>query len=1085
MPGSISPVTVTDEIWVDEHDDPTEEAVMQQPYRTAFHFQPPKNWMNDPNGPMYYNGFYHFFYQYNPREAQFGDGDLSWGHAVSSNLVDWVHLEPALNPTHPFDINGCWSGSATFLPDGTPVILYTGIDSQKREVQNLAIPKDPSDPYLREWIKSDKNPLMVPVDGMGARLFRDPTTAWKGRDGKWRVTIGGEMDLHGTSFLYHSDDFETWTKSCKPLNFSTTSNMWECPDFFPVSVSGADGLDTCVIDGNIKHVFKASINQHSCMRDCYVIGTYDPETDEYVADFDFIDKNVDLRYDYGVFYASKSFYDSEKRRRVLWAWVLEGETSSDHIKKGWCGVQSFPRTILLDEGGKQLSQWPVREIESLRTNEVKIQDKEIKGGVVFEITGITASQADIEVSFYIPNLDDAELLPPEGRDPQAFCKTKNASAGSKIGPFGLMVLASDDLAEHTDIFFRVYKGEDEHVVLMCSDQSRSSLREEVEKPTHGAFVDIDPSQKFSLRTLIDHSIIESFGGGGKTCITARAYPKVAVVPIPRIDEPILVDYDQLQPYRTGYHFQPPKNWMNDPNGPMYYNGVYHLFYQYNPQGATWAGGLLSWGHSVSYNLVDWIHLEPALDPTDAFDINGCWSGSATILLDGTPVILYTGSDSEKRQVQNLAFPKNASDPYLSEWVKSEHNPIMTPVDEMNNEFRDPTTAWQGPDGKWRVIIGCELSGYGAAVLYLSEDLVNWTKSHRPFYSTKRAKWWECADFFPVSVNGNNGLDTYVIDGNIKHILKASFNNSDYYVIGTYEPEIDQFVADDGIEDFLDDNVDLRYDYGMFYGSKTFYDGAHRRRIVWAWIMEAESQSDDLKKGWSGLQSLPRTILLDEGGKQLLQWPVREIETLRTKKISIQNYEVKGGAAFEITGVTASQADIEVSFHLPNLDDTELLHPEWRDPQVLCSRKNASAGGKVGPFGLMVLASSDLTEHTDIFFRIYNKGNYEYVVLMCSDQTRSSLREGVGKSTFGAFVNVDPTQNISLRSLIDHSIVESFGGGGKSCITARVYPQLAVGNEAHLYVFNYGTESVVISNLSAWSMKSAELLPLDERTKSQV
>ncbi|CAI9099233.1 OLC1v1036018C1 [Oldenlandia corymbosa var. corymbosa] len=940
-----------DEMIIVKYDDPTQ-VLLQQPCRTAFHFQPPQNWMNDPN-------------------------------------------------------------------DGTPAILYTGVDSQSREVQNLAIAKNPSDPYLREWIKSHHNPLMVPVDGIGTRFFRDPTTAWQGPDGKWRVIIGSEINGHGTALLYQSDDFVTWSKSPKPLHFSDATKIWECPDFYPVSVNGTNGLDTSVMDTNTKHVLKASINMDDYMRDSYVIGTYEPETDEFVVDVHFKDKSVDLRYDYGVFYASKTFYDSLKGRRVMWGWVLEADNKLDDINKGWAGLQSFPRSMLLDEGGKQLTQWPIREIESLRTEEVNIQNKEIEGGAEFEITGITASQADVEVSFHIPNLDDAELLLREWRDPEALCRIKNASAGGNIGPFGLMVLASDNLAEHTDIFFRIYKGNDKHVVLMCSDQSRSSLREEVEKPTHGAFVDIDPSQKLSLRTLIDHSIIESFGGGGKTCITARAYPKVAVVPIPRIDEPILVDYDQLQPYRTGYHFQPPKNWMN---GPMYYNGVYHLFYQYNPQGATWAGGFLSWGHSVSYNLVDWIHLEPALDPTDAFDINGCWSGSATILPDGTPVILYTGSDSEKRQVQNLAFPKNASDPYLSEW---------------------------GPDGKWRVIIGCELSGYGAAVLYLSEDLVNWTKSHRPFYSTKRAKWWECADFFPVNVNGNNGLDTYVIDGNIKHILKASFNNSDYYVIGTYEPEIDQFVADDGIEDFLDDNVDLRYDYGMFYDSNV------------------------------------EAILLDEGGKQLLQWPVREIETLRTKKISIQNYEVKGGAAFEKTGVTASQADIEVSFHLPNLDDTELLHPEWRDPQVLCSRKNASAGGKVGPFGFMVLASSDLTEHTDIFFRIYNKGNYEYVVLMCSDQTRSSLREGVGKSTFGAFLNVDPTQNISLRSLIDHSIVESFGGGGKSCITARVYPQLAVGNEAHLYVFNYGSESVVISNLSAWSMKSAELLPLDERTKSQV
>ncbi|CAI9093709.1 OLC1v1025182C2 [Oldenlandia corymbosa var. corymbosa] len=454
---------------------------------------------------MYYNGVYHFFYQHNPREAQFGSGNLSWGHAVSYNLVDWVYLEHALNPTDPFDINGCWSGSATILPDGTPAILYTGVDSQSREVQNLAIAKNPSDPYLREWIKSHHNPLMVPVDGIGTRFFRDPTTAWQGPDGKWRVIIGSEINGHGTALLYQSDDFVTWSKSPKPLHFSDATKMWECPDFYPVSVNGTNGLDTSVMDTNTKHVLKASINMDNYMRDSYVIGTYEPETDEFVVDVDFKDKSVDLRYDYGVFYASKTFYDSLKRRRVMWGWVLEADSKLDDINKGWAGLQSFPRSILLDESGKQLTQWPIREIESLRTEEVNIQNKEIEGGAEFEITGITASQADVEVSFHIPNLDDAELLLREWRDPEALCRIKNASAGGKIGPFGLMVLASDNLAEHADIFFRIYKGNDKHVVLMCSDQSRSSLREEVEKTTYGAFIDVDPSQNLSLRSLVSGS----------------------------------------------------------------------------------------------------------------------------------------------------------------------------------------------------------------------------------------------------------------------------------------------------------------------------------------------------------------------------------------------------------------------------------------------------------------------------------------------------------------------------------------------------------------------------------------------------
>ncbi|PWA48806.1 cell wall invertase [Artemisia annua] len=121
---------------------------LEQPYRTAFHFQPPQNWMN---GPMYYNGVYHNFYQHNPFGPLFGN--IHWAHSVSHDLINWIPLEPALAPTDPFDKNGCYSGSTIILPGNKPVMLYTGADNKSHQVQNLAVPKDLSDPYLREWVK--------------------------------------------------------------------------------------------------------------------------------------------------------------------------------------------------------------------------------------------------------------------------------------------------------------------------------------------------------------------------------------------------------------------------------------------------------------------------------------------------------------------------------------------------------------------------------------------------------------------------------------------------------------------------------------------------------------------------------------------------------------------------------------------------------------------------------------------------------------------------------------------------------------------------------------------------------------------
>ncbi|XP_021912599.1 beta-fructofuranosidase, insoluble isoenzyme CWINV1-like [Carica papaya] len=480
------------------------------------------------------------------------------------------------------------------------------------------------------------------------------------------------------------------------------------------------------------------------------------------------------------------------------------------------------------------------------------------------------------------------------------------------------------------------------------------------------------------------------------------------------------DHLHNQVYRTAFHFQPPKNWMNDPNAPMYYKGVYHLFYQYNPYAAVW--GNITWGHSVSYDLVNWIHLDHALYPTHPFDINGCWSGSSTFLSNENPVILYTGRDSQDRELQNLAIPKNSSDPFLVNWVKSPHNPLMSPVDGIKpDKFRDPTTAWRGPDGTWRVIVG----GEGRAYLYHSDDFVSWTRRETPLHSLPGSGMWECPDFYPVSTESGLDLDeSSSVDEFSKYVLKVSTYPVDSYVLGKYDVESDRLTVD---SEFEDGGLDFRHDYGKFYASKTFFDSAKKRRILWAWIAETDTEVDSVKRGWAGLQSIPRTILLSESGRQLVQWPVEEIETLRSKNVSLHDKDLKAGSAVKISGITASQADVEVYFELPELEGAELMDPGWgNDARTICGKMTASVKGKVGPFGLLVLASKDLTEQTAVFFRIYRKDDNKFVVLMCSDQSRSSSREGPDKTTYGAFVDIDPLQDkISLRTLVINFVAKIY------------------------------------------------------------
>ncbi|XP_004303654.1 PREDICTED: beta-fructofuranosidase, insoluble isoenzyme CWINV1-like [Fragaria vesca subsp. vesca] len=532
-------------------------------------------------------------------------------------------------------------------------------------------------------------------------------------------------------------------------------------------------------------------------------------------------------------------------------------------------------------------------------------------------------------------------------------------------------------------------------------------------------------------------------------------------------------------YRTGYHFQPRRNWMNDPNGPLIYKGIYHLFYQYNPRGTGAGYRHIVWAHSTSTDLINWIPHNDAIYPSETFDINGCWSGSVTILPGGKPAIFYTGVNSQNEQAQNLAFPRNLSDPFLKEWVKIPQNPLIsaTPANHINaSSFRDPSTAWLGPDHRWRLIVGSRKGKTGLAILYRSRDFLKWTKAKHPLHSTKENGMWECPDFFPVSKTKLLGLDTSATGPNVKHVFKVSLDNTkkEYYTTGTYNVEKDIYIPDKGSVE--SDNSGLRYDYGKFYASKTFFDSAKNRRILWGWINESSSVKGDINKGWSGLQAVPRTVLLDKSGKELVQWPIVELEKLRTKHVKLPNIVLKEGSLHRVLGVTPAQAVVEITFEISDLKKAEVFDPSWTDPQTLCSKKGASVKGGLGPFGLLVLASKGLKENTAVFYRIFKSQNnkYKYVVLMCSDQSRSSLNQDNDMITYGTFVNVDPVhEKLSLRSLIDHSIVESFGGLGKACITARVYPKLTVDGDTRLYIFNYGNESVEITG-DVWSMKTAKM-----------
>ncbi|CAL0326070.1 unnamed protein product [Lupinus luteus] len=140
------------------------------------------------------------------------------------------------------------SGSATLLRGGKPVFLYTGLDLLEQQTQNLAYPKNLSDPLLREWVKSPKNPIISPTTAnkINSSSFRDPTTAWLGKDGHWRMAVGSKRVTRGLAILYRSKNFVDWAKAKHPLYSMEDTGMWECPDFYPVLNDGSIGIDTSV-----------------------------------------------------------------------------------------------------------------------------------------------------------------------------------------------------------------------------------------------------------------------------------------------------------------------------------------------------------------------------------------------------------------------------------------------------------------------------------------------------------------------------------------------------------------------------------------------------------------------------------------------------------------------------------------------------------------------------------------------------------------------------------------------------------------------------------------------------------------------
>src|SRR5687768_16479998 len=198
--------------------------------------------------------------------------------------------------------------------------------------------------------------------------------------------------------------------------------------------------------------------------------------------------------------------------------------------------------------------------------------------------------------------------------------------------------------------------------------------------------------------------------------------------------------------RPGYHFTPPQNFMNDPNGLVFYDGEYHLFYQHNPFGDVW--GRMSWGHAVSRDLVHWGHFPVALQEEDGIMI---FSGSTVVdwqntsgfgTEDNPPLVaIYTGH-TDIEQTQNIAYSTDRG----RSWIKYEGNPVIAIG---AREFRDPKVFWHEPTKQWVMV--SVLADQHKVRFDGSSDLKHWTYLSDFGPAGAVNGWWECPDLFPLAI----------------------------------------------------------------------------------------------------------------------------------------------------------------------------------------------------------------------------------------------------------------------------------------------------------------------------------------------
>ena len=497
----------------------------------------------------------------------------------------------------------------------------------------------------------------------------------------------------------------------------------------------------------------------------------------------------------------------------------------------------------------------------------------------------------------------------------------------------------------------------------------------------------------------------------------------------KIDQHMDAEVTFDETYRPQYHYTPKINWMNDPNGLVYFDGAFHLFHQYNPFGKRW--GFMSWNHAVSEDLVHWEH-RPVAIPYGNEEQEGIFSGSAVVDHENTsglgngdepPIVaIYTSAyeGETPSQAQSLAYSIDGGRTF----TKYPENPVLTFDDP---DFRDPNVKWNEEMGQWLMIVA--LPQQRKVQFYASDNLINWVYLSDFGPAGAVDGIWECPDLFPIAVDGDPDNVKWVLHVDMNPGSVAGGSGSQYF-IGDWNGT--EFTVD---ESAMGDEI-LWADFGPDYYAAISWNNIPEedgRRIWLGWMNNWLYANDIPTDPWRSAMSIPRTVELVSSGDSLkvVQKPVQELQQLRGETVAMQSLEVDGNRSLTDEGISGRAYEMVVEINPMDAEKGGL--------KLRASDGEETILGYDAETGTVYLDRTNSGE--DAFHENFEK----------RFDAPANLRDG----------------KVKLHIFVDWSSVEVFINDGDGVITSRIFP---VPESTGVSLFSEGGQAA-IENLEFWPMGS--------------